>query len=77
MYFRFVAAMFDLSVTLTWEIIRTNPTVSSDHENMGIAVVILLLSRIEAEIYVISYLLPVNGRHLWFPTDPYVGNYFD
>jgi len=32
--------------------------------NMGIAVGISLLSYIRAEIYVISYLLPVNGRHL-------------
>jgi len=30
----------------------------------------LLLSCIRAEIYVTSYLLPVNGRHLWFPTFP-------
>jgi len=33
-------------------------------ENMGIAVEISLLSCIEAEIYVISYLLPINGSHL-------------
>jgi len=35
-----------------------------DLENIGIAVGILLISCIEAEMYVISYLLPVNGSHL-------------
>jgi len=35
-----------------------------DLKNMGIAVGISLLSCIEAEIYVISYLLPVNDSHL-------------
>ena len=34
---------------------------------MGTAVGISLLSRIEAEIHVTSFLLPVNGRHLSFP----------
>jgi len=38
--------------------------VSPDLENMGIAVGISLLSCIEAEIYVISYLLPVNCSHI-------------
>ena len=32
--------------------------------NIGIAVGISLLTCIEAEIYVLSFLLPVNGRHL-------------
>jgi len=32
--------------------------------NVGVAVGILLLSCIRAETYVMSYLLPVNGRHL-------------
>jgi len=35
-----------------------------DLENMGIAFGISLLSCIEAEIYVNSYLLPVIGSHL-------------
>jgi len=35
-----------------------------DPGNMGVAVGISLLSSLLAEIYVISYLLPVNGRHL-------------
>jgi len=36
----------------------------SDPGKMGVAVGISLLSCIRAEIDVISYLLPVNGRHL-------------
>jgi len=39
-------------------------------EHMGIAVGISLLSCIRTEIHVFSYLLPVNGRHLWFTTYP-------
>ena len=35
-------------------------------ENMGVAFEILLLSLTRAEIYFDSYLLAVNGRHLWF-----------
>jgi len=34
-----------------------------------------LLSWERAEIYVISYLLPVNGRHIWFTTYPYIREY--
>jgi len=41
-----------------------------DIANIGKAVGISLLSRIKAEIYVISYLLPVSDRHLWFLTYP-------
>jgi len=42
---------------------------------MGLDVGILLLSRIRAELYIIFYLLPVNGRHLWFMTYPDIGQY--
>jgi len=38
--------------------------VMPDLENMGIAVGISLLLCIEAEIYAISYILPVVGSHL-------------
>jgi len=41
---------------------------------MCIAFGISLLSRVRFEIYVISYLLPVNIRHLWFPTYSDVGH---
>ena len=46
-----------------------------DTENLGIAVGISLLSCIRAEIYVVSYVLPVNGRQLRFPTYPDVLKY--
>ena len=45
-------------------------------ENIDKAVVISLLSCIRAEIYVLSFLLPVTDRHLPFPTYPDVGQYF-
>jgi len=41
-----------------------------DLKNIAITVGISLLSRIEAEIYVISYLLLDPGLHLWFLTHP-------
>jgi len=44
--------------------------VLSDPGNMGVSVGISLLSCILAEIYVISYPLPVSGRHLCFTTYP-------
>ena len=46
-----------------------------DPENIGIAFEIVLLLCIEHEINFVSYLFPVNGHHLWFPTNPYVGQY--
>ena len=46
-----------------------------DPENMGIAHEISLLSCLEAEVYAISFLLPVNGHHLQFSTYPDVEQY--
>ena len=43
---------------------------------MGMAVGISLLSCKEAEIYVMSFLLPVNSRHLRFSTYPEIGQYY-
>jgi hypothetical protein len=43
-----------------------------DPENIAIAVGILLLSCIQAEICVMPYLLPVSGCHLWFAFYPHV-----
>jgi hypothetical protein len=51
-----MAAMFDLSVTPTWKSVRTSPTALLDPDNKGIALGILLLTCIEAKMYVISYL---------------------
>ena len=44
-------------------------------QNMGIAVGISLLSWIQAEMSIMPYLLPVNGRHLWFPAHLHIGQY--
>jgi len=62
--FRLMAAIFDLSPIRTSGILRSTSVVLPDLENIGIAVGNSLLSCTEAEIYVISYLLPVNGSHL-------------
>jgi len=59
-----MAAIFDFSLIRTSDSLWGSLVVSPDLENMGIAVEISLLSSIEAEIYVISYLLPVTGSHL-------------
>ena len=51
MYFRLMAAMFDIPVALTSESIHTSPTVMLDPENARIAVGISLLSLTQADIY--------------------------
>jgi len=68
-----MAAMFDFFLIRTSYSLRSSLVVSTDLENWGTAVGIPLPSCIEAEICVISYLLPVNGSHLWFHTDPNIG----
>jgi len=57
-----MAAIFDVRHTHTSDYIRTSLVVLPDPKNMGM----LLLSCIRFEIYVTSYLLPVNGRHFEF-----------
>ena len=59
-----MAAIFDFRYTRMSESIPASLFVLSDLENMGIAVEISLLSCTEAKIHVISYALPINGRHL-------------
>jgi len=59
-----MAAFLDLRHTHTLGSIPSSLSVLLDPGNMGVAIGILLLSCIRAEIYVISYLLPVTGRHL-------------
>ena len=68
-----MAAIFDFPLIRTLGSLRSSLVALPDRENMGIAVGISLRSRIRAEIYVIQYLLPVNDRHLRFPTNPDVG----
>jgi len=59
------AVIHSLDVALTWTSIRISPVMMLDAKNINLAVSISLLSRVQAEIYVISYPLPVTSRHLW------------
>ena len=59
-----MAAIFDFRPTQTSDSLLTSLSVLPDPENMAIALKISLLSCIEAEIYVLSFLLPVNGHHI-------------
>ena len=59
-----MAAIFDLRHTQISGRIPTRLFELSDPENMGIAVGISLLSPVQAEIYDIVYVLPVNGGHV-------------
>ena len=58
-----MAAIFNFSLIRTSGSARSSLVVLPDLENMGMAVGSSLLSCIEAETYVISRPLPVNGRH--------------
>ena len=68
-----MAAIFDFRHTQMSASIPTSLSVLPGPENMGIAFGISLLTCLEAEIYVMSFILPVNGRYLWFPTGLDVG----
>jgi hypothetical protein len=61
-----MAATFDFLVTPMSESIHTTSVVLLGPENVGVAVGILVLSYMQAEIYVTAYVLPVNGGHVWF-----------
>ena len=50
--------------------IPTSLSVLPDPENLGKAVGISLLSCLGAEINIMSFIRPVYGHHLWFPTYP-------
>ena len=52
MCFRLMAAIFDLLITPMSESIQTSITVLLDPENVEVAVGILLLSYLQADIYV-------------------------
>ena len=60
MYFRLMAAIFDFRHPQTSNSIHTSLSVLPDPENMGTAVGISLLSCVGAELFVMSFLLPVN-----------------
>ena len=70
-----MAAIFDSPVSPASKSIHNSPTVLLDSENMRVAAGISLLSHIQAEIYDIAYVLPVNGRHLRFTSHFDVGEY--
>jgi len=76
-YFRLMTAIFDFSLIRTSDSLRSSLVVSPHLENMGTAVGIPLLSCIKAKICVISYLLPVNGSHHWFVTDPNIDHSYN
>ena len=59
-----MAAIFDFLHNRMSDSIPNSLSVLPDFENMGIAVEISVLSCIEVELYVMSFLLPVNGHHV-------------
>ena len=67
-YFRFMAVIFDFRHTRTSDSLGSSLFVLPDPKNMCVAVGMSLLSCVRAKINVIPFLLPVNGRHLCFPT---------
>ena len=75
MYFRLMAAIFDLPVTPTSERSHSKHRVLLDPENVEVAVGASLLSCIPAEIFVIAYVLPVNGGDVQFTSQPDVREY--
>ena len=64
--------LFDSPLTLTLDSICISPVVLPEPENMDMVVSISFLSCIQAEICVMSFLLPVTGRHLWFLNIPHI-----
>jgi len=63
-----MAAILDFRLPFTSDSIKTSSIELLNLEIVGVAVEISLLSWMRAEIYVIAYLLPINGRHLWYTT---------
>jgi hypothetical protein len=63
-----MAAIFNLSLIRTSGSVRGSLIVLPDLKNMSMAVGLPMLSCTQADINVSSYQLPVNSRHLGFPT---------
>ena len=59
-----MVTIFDFQPSQTLDSLRSSPVVFPGPENIGIVAGILLLACIEAEIFVMSHLLSVNGSHL-------------
>ena len=70
-----MADIFDLPVIQTSEFTHISLSVLLDPDNFGRAVMVPLLSCIQADILVIAYKLSVNSGHLWFTCYPDVGEY--
>ena len=70
-----MAAIFELPVTLTSQSIHTSLTVLLDPDGVRVAAGISLLSHLQAKIYDIACILPVNGGYLCFTSHPDVGEY--
>ena len=70
MYFRLLAAMFDLPVTSTSESMHTSITVLLDSDNVGVIFGISLLSDMEAEILRFFISTSGNGGHFDLPLIP-------
>jgi len=54
----------DIPLTMMGDSISTSVVMILDQGNIGMAVGIPLLSCVQVEIYIISNLLPVTGRHV-------------
>ena len=68
-----MAAIFDLPLTLISKSVHTSTTELLDLENVDVALEILLISSIEAEILRYLTCNSGNGSHLRFTTYPDVG----
>jgi len=70
-----MAAIFDFMLHMNSDSTSTSQGVLPDLKNSDIVVEMSLISRIQAEIYVLSYALPVHGGHFWFVTYAEVGQF--
>jgi len=62
-----MAAVFVIQHAQTYDSIPSSLSMLPDPGNMVVPIRISLLLCIRAEIHIIFYLHPVNGRHLRFP----------
>jgi len=69
-HFRLQVAIVDFSLSPTNGSGTISQVVLLENEHVGIAVAIVLLWRVNAEMNVISYALPISCRHFWFFTHP-------
>ena len=70
-----VATILDVRRPLTSDSSSNSILELLDLESIGVAVGISMLSGLQAEFYVSPYPIPVNGRHLSFPTSTNIVRY--